>query len=237
MDEEIVTDWKKLSESIFTTFFDQTKTYVARMMASRDAYMDCLKSYYDGAWSVPKEYKGNSGAMGFVPEFLIFDTVRQYLEKKYDLAFQKEERTRTAGQIETVYFVDDPENPKRLLVHGLRIRRNPFGFLLTDYQHDITYAIREGDWKVKTVVEVKGFFDGPSLRADLGKLEAAEREYSKTDDCSFAFVGFIPSSNLSSSVKRTIQQFRTGENHGVILPGAIDPELGNSRLEDLLGRL
>jgi hypothetical protein len=237
MDEEIETDWKNFSESIFNTFFDQTKAYVARMLTSQGGYMDCLKAYYDGAWSVPKKYKGNSGAMGFVPEYLVFETVRQYLEKKYGIAFRKKERTYTAGQVETFYFVDDLADPQRLLVHGLRIRRDSFGFPPTDYQHDITYAVREGEWRVKAVVEVKGFFDGPSLRADLGKLEAAERKYSKADDCSFAFVGFIPSSNLPGPMKENIKRFVARRNHSVVLPGAVDPELGNTRLEDLLGKL
>lgn len=232
-----MTNWGNLSQEIIKSFYLQTKTYVGKVIASNDNYMDCLLDYYRQAWTVPKEFKGNSTAMGFVPEYLIFEIVKQYLEKKYGFAFRSEIRSRTSSHIETLYFVDESKEPNRLLVQGLRIGANEHGFHQTDCQHDITYQVKYGNWQVKAIIEVKGFFETTSLRGDIIKLESAEKKYKKTEDCLFCFLGFIKSENLSSPSKEVIRSFVRQNNHFFISPGEINPDIGNSSLKDLLDNL
>jgi hypothetical protein len=200
--------------------------------------MDCLLAYCQEAWTIPKRFKGNSAAMGFFPEFLIFEIVKQCLEKKHSFNFRQTDRSQISnGRMETAYFVDEHEAPKRLLVQGLKIRENDYGFPLTDYQHDVTYMVKDGNWRVKAIIEVKGFFKSTSMNGDFHRLETAEKKYPKTDDCVFAFVGFIRSEDLSKPSKATICPFVMRKNHFVVLPGGIDSEIGNSSLERLLDRL
>lgn len=230
-------NWHDLSADVLRSYFEQTQAYIAKGLASRDDLMDCLLAYYQEAWKVPKEFKGNSVAMGFVPEFLIFETVRQHLEAKYGVNFSPLDRGRiSSGQTETAYFVDGPE-PKRLLVQGLRIGKNEYGFPPTDFQHDITYVVKNGIWRVKALVEVKGYFESTSLKGDLEKLENAEKTYSLAEDPIFAFIGFIRSSELSKPVRRIIGSFVEKGNNLFISPGGVDPEIKISTLRVFLDRL
>ena len=235
--EESMMNWHKMSEDVLRSYFEQTQAYIAKGLASGDDLMDCLLAYYQEAWKVPKQFKGNSAAMGFVPEFLIFETVKQHLEAKYGVNFSPLDRGRiSGGQTETAYFVDGPE-PKRLLVQGLKIGKNDHGFPPTDFQHDITYMVKKGIWRVKALVEVKGYFESASLKGDLEKLENAEKNYVLADDPVFAFVGFIRSPELSRPARRIIGSFVEKGNNLFISPGGVDPEIKNSPLRSLLDRL
>lgn len=181
--------------------------------------MDCLLAYYQEAWKVPKRFKGNSAAMGFVPEFLIFETVKQHLKKKYKSNFNIKDRTKTSGGLtETAYFVDEPE-ARHLLVQGLRIGANEHGFPPTDCQHDVAYMVKDGIWKAKAIIEVKGYYESASLKGDIEKLENAEKKYSKTDDCALAFVGFIRSSEVSRPAKAVIRPFVAKKKPLLYIPG------------------
>jgi len=230
-------NWHDLSAEVLRSYFEQTRAYIAKGLASGDDLMDCLHAYYQAAWKIPKQFKGNSAAMGFVPEFLVFETVKQYLEAKYGINFRPLDRRRiSSGQTETAYFVDGPER-KRLLVQGLRIRKNEHDFPPTSFQHDITYMVKDDIWRVKALVEVKGYFESASLEGDLEKFKNAEKTYSLTEDPLFAFVGFIRSSELSKPARRIIGSFVEKGNNLFISPGGVDPEIQNSTLRSFLDRL
>lgn len=230
-------NWHEISAEVLRSYFEQTQAYIAKGLASGDDLMDCLQAYYQQAWKVPKQFKGNSAAMGFVPEFLIFETVKQYLEAKYGVKFSPLDRGRiSSGQTETAYFVDGPV-PKRLLVQGLKIGKNEHGFPPTDFQHDITYMVKKDIWMVKALVEVKGYFESTSLKGDLEKLENAEKNYVLADDPVFAFVGFIRSSELSRPARKIIGSFVEKGNNLFISPGGVDPEIKNLALRSFLNRL
>jgi hypothetical protein len=83
--------------------------------------MECLKVFQEAAWDIPKQFKGNSGQIGFIPEYLVFELIKRAIEKKGNV-FKQEDRTRLAdGRSETFYFVDPNENPTRMLIQGLKI--------------------------------------------------------------------------------------------------------------------
>jgi len=232
-----MTNWHDLAADVLRSYFERTQAYIAKGLASGDDLMDCLHAYYQEAWKLPKQFKGNSAAMGFVPEFLVFETVKQYLEAKYAVNFRPLDRGRiSGGQTETAYFIDGPE-PKRLLVQGLRIGKNEHGFPPTEFQHDVTYMVKNGIWRVKALVEVKGYFESASLKGDLEKLENAEKTYSLAEDPVFAFVGFIRSSELSRPARRIIGSFVEKGNNLCISPGRVDPEIKNSAFRNFLDRL
>ena len=229
-----MSDWKKISAEIIESFFKQTRDYVAQVLRSNDDYMKSLHAYYERAWTVPKNFKGNSSGMGFVPELLVFEAVRQHLEKKYGFSFSGSSRSMTSdNRTETAYFVDGNE-PTRLLVQGLRIRSNPYGYPPTDFQHDVTYLVKDTTWKVKAVIEVKGYFESSSLKGDIDKLEHAEKSYPNADEALFAFIGFA---SLSGPARAIIRPFAEKKSHYIVLPGICDPAIGIIKLEDLLDKL
>jgi len=233
-------DWKEISSSILTDFFKQTRKYVGSVLASGESYMDGLNKYCQEAWAIPKDFKGNSSNMGFVPELLIFEALKQKLEEKYQIILKPKVRKQTAEKTETCYFVDKADNPCRLLVQGLRIAKGEdlSGALPpTSYAHDITYLIKGITWKVKSVVEVKGFFDVTSLTADLNKLMHAETNYQKTEDYVFAFVGFSTNEPLSESVRKALIRFVGRKNSFLILSGPKNPEIRNSTLNEFFDKL
>jgi len=233
-----MTDKEHIAEEILKSYFDQTAEYISGVFNSGDDYMDYLRNYYVQAWKVPKIYKGNSSGMGFVPEFLIFEVVKKHLENKYKIKFKILERTRISSDfLETAYFIDNDIDPKFLLIQGVKIRENKFGFPLTNYQHDVTYAVKDGTWKIKAVFEVKGYYESSSLKGDIDRLVYAENNYVRVEDCVFAFVGFIRSSEISKPAKERIRDFVNGKNHFFISPGEIILDVGNTSLEKVLDRI
>jgi hypothetical protein len=231
---EFMTEWGDLYRGILEYFFKQTRDFVGKVLSSNENYMDCLYDFYFQAWKVPKPFKGNSSGMGFVPEYLIFEIVKQYLEKKYDFVFRPVPRSYTGNQEETFYFLDKPEEPRRLLVQGLKIGEDEHRFHKTNAQHDITYQVKEGEWRIKAIIEVKGFVDFPSLRDDLKKLQDAS---SSNNDCLFAFIGFNMPGTSSELLIDLIDVFTGKKNHFLILPGEPRPGINISSLKTFLENL
>jgi len=196
--------------------------------------MNRLLDYYHQAWKVPKTFKGNSSGMGFVPEYLIFEIVKQYLEKKNKFNFHPVPRSYTGNQEETYYFLDNPAEPHRLLTQGLKIREDANRFYKTNSQHDITYQVKEAEWQNKAIIEVKGFVDFPSLRDDLKKLQAADLD---NKDCLFAFIAFNMPGVSSESLTDLIEIFTEKKNHYFVLPGEPPPGIKISSLKTLLENL
>jgi hypothetical protein len=95
----------------------------------------------------------------------------------------------------------------------------------------------EGDWNIRAVVEVKGFFDKPSLAADLNKLGHARQHYPTNPKSLFAFIGFVPWNNVSGKMKSDIKEFTREENNYAILPGRPDGPCRGLSLEEFLKRL
>lgn len=222
------------AREIFDSFFKQIGELAGMALRSNENLMERLREHYIQAWVAPKKFKGNSSGMGFLPEYLIFETVKQYIEKKHGILFHPVPRTYTGNQEETFYFLDEPGEPRRLLVQGLRINDDPYHFHPTKYQHDITYQVRDGEWKVKAIIEVKGFVDFPSLRDDLKRLQEAEIE---SKESLFAFVGFNMPGMPPESFADYLEVFTENKNHFIILPGNPPPGIKISRLEDLLDNL
>lgn len=229
-----MTEGENSARELFDAFFKHTGDFVGKALRSNENLMARLREYYTQAWVAPKKFKGNSSGMGFVPEYLIFETIKQYLEKMHEILFHPVPRTYTGNQEETFYFLDKPGEPRRLLVQGLRVNDDQNHFHPTKYQHDITYQVKDGEWKVKAIVEVKGFVDFPSLRDDLKRLQDAESE---NKESLFAFVGFNMPGMPPESFADYLEVFTEKKNHFIILPGEPPPGIKISSLEDLLDNL
>ena len=228
----------KNNEKIIEHFFQSTQRYVQDCLLDGDDLMQALCIIVHKAWEIPKKYKGNSNQMGFISEYLIFETIKQYVCKKKRVSFLAIERTRTSkGLIESNYFVDSLVNPCFLICQGLRIRKNESVKLdlpNTRYAHDIVYLVKEDGWFVKAIFEVKSFYDRPGLEKDISRLIFAENNYPLADNSALVFVGFKSREDITSKEKELMKVFTKGKNHFCILPGEKDPELGNSKLEEIL---
>ena len=230
--------WEKWAGRILSSFFEDIRYFVESILSCSDNYMECLKAFQKAAWDIPKKFKGNSAQLGFIPEYLVFELMKQVVEKKMGFEFKRESRTRLADKREeTAYFVDRSDNPSKVLIQGLKIAKEKWDLPLTQYQHDVTYMVLKEGWKARAVVEVKGFFDKPSLEADLSKLNYAKQNYPTNPESLFAFIGFIPWDNLSPDFKVDLEKFAQIENNFVILPGGSKAFGKNGSLEEFLKRL
>lgn len=231
-------DFPKKPESILEDFFISVQQYIQDLIEEEADLMAGLTDFVTNAWEVPKEYKGQSGQMGFIPEYLIFETIKQYVGKKNNFAFVPFIRSKTfEDQIETNYFVDSHDNPIYLLCQGLRIHSdisNLAGLPKLDYAHDVSYLTKENVWSVKAIFEVKSYFETPSLEEDLNRLKHAEKNYPLTENYILVFVGFKKQDWLTKKEIELIRTFCMANNHYCVLPGDINNALGNSSLEKIL---
>lgn len=229
---------KKNAGTIIKEFFDSTQFYIRDLLEDEASLMDGLTDFVNKAWEVPKRYKGHSGQMGFIPEYVVFETAKQFIAKENDLSFVPLIRTKTfEGYEETNYFVDSQENPVHLLCQGLRVYGNKSAYLYLptlNYAHDVAYLINKKDWLVRAIFEVKSFFETPSLEEDLKRLKYAKERYSLSENCAFVFVGFKKQDWLTEKERELIKAFTKENNHFCVLPGDINPELSNSNLEQIL---
>jgi hypothetical protein len=210
------------------------KEYIQDLIDTERNIMERLYEFNQKSWKIPKKFKGNSSQMGFIAEYLIFETVKSWMERKKGISFSTKVRTRTGDNLEeTYYFIDnDKGDPNHLLCQGLRVRGNALRLPDLKYAHDIAYLIKKRDWLVKAVFEIKSFFDSPSLKGDIEKLEYGETHYPLDRDYVLVFVGF--KEKPSDAEGEYISKFTRVKNHYCILPGKKDPELGNSLLEEVL---
>lgn len=231
----------KKPESILEDFFQSVQQYIHTLLNEDKNLIKGVSDFVTNAWEIPKEYKGQSGQMGFIPEYLIFETVKQYIEKKKKLTFLPLLRTTTfEGLVETNYFVDAKDNPTHLLCQGLRPinpRSIPLELPNLDRAHDVTYLIKKNGWLVKAIFEVKSYFETPSLEGDLNRLRHAEMKYPLSDNYALVFVGLKKQAWLAKKERELISKFTKENHHFCILPGENDPSLGNSQLEAILNFL
>ena len=138
---------EKNPEEIIEEFFNSMQRYVQNLIVKKKNLIGGLYDFFHEAWQIPKEYKGNSSQMGFIPEYLVFETVQQYVAKKKKLTFLPIIRTKTSdGNVETNYFVDDPDNPMHLLCQGLKVhdtRLAELGLQEINKAYDMTYLIKK----------------------------------------------------------------------------------------------
>ena len=225
-------------EEIIEEFFMSVQRYIQNLIVTKENLMDGLYNFANEAWKVPKKYKGNSSQMGFIPEYLVFETIKQYIAKKNNFFFLPIVRTKTSdGSIETNYFVDDFDNPNYLISQGLSIREPlsaKLGLPNIKNFHDISYLLKKKEWKVKTIFEIKSYFDTPSLKGDLDRLIYAEKNYPLAEDFAIVFVGFKIKNWLSNKERELINLFTKEKNHFCVIPGDKDPKLRNSLLEEVL---
>jgi hypothetical protein len=229
-----VIDFKRSPEEIIGSFFNSMKDYIQDLIDTKRNIMNGLYKFNQKSWEIPKKYKGNSSQMGFIAEYLIFETLKLWMQRKKGISFSTKVRTRTGNNLEeTNYFVDDSKNaPVHLLCQGLRVRRNDLKLPYLKYAHDITYLIKKRNWLVKAIFEVKSFFDSPSLKGDIEKLEYGEKYYLLERDYVLVFVGF--KNTISNTEKEYISKFTRVKNHYCILPVDKNPKIGNSLLEEVL---
>lgn len=117
-------------ESILGDSFVSIQQYIQDLIEKEADLMTGLTNFVTAAWEVPKKYKGHSGQMGFIPEYLVFETLRQYIAKKNKIAFFHLIRSKTlAGIEETYYFVDSIKSPTHQLCQGLRVYEDKEKFL------------------------------------------------------------------------------------------------------------
>jgi len=224
---------KKNPEEIIGGFFNSIKDYILELIDSKTNIMDGLYEFAHQSWEIPKKYKGNSSQLGFVAEYLVFETVKQHIERRTGISFLTKVRTKTFnGADETYYFLNNRNDPSHLLCQGLRINDTGLGLPNLVYAHDISYLIKESNWLVKAIFEVKSFFDFPSLKEDIKKLEFAEKNYPLDKNYALVFVGF--KNVLSRKEKELISKFTIENNHYCVLPGKRKSEIGNSLLEEVL---
>lgn len=225
-------------EEIIEEFFKSVQRYIQNLIITKKNLIGGLNDFFHEAWQVPKEYKGNSSQMGFIPEYLVFETVKQYVAKKKKFSFLPIARAKmSGGNVETNYFVDNPDNPMHLLCHGLRVHDTnlvKLGLCRINYSHDITYLIKKNVWQVKAIFEIKSYFDYPGIKGDIERLIFAEKNYPLDENFAFVFVGFRGTNSLSKKERELISTFTKEKNHYCVLPGDKDPELKNSLLEEVL---
>jgi hypothetical protein len=232
---------KKEPGAILKEFFNSVQFYIQGLIEDKANLMDGLTHFVNKAWEVPKKYKGHSGQMGFIPEYVVFETVRQIIAKKNAISFLPVIRTKTfKGLEETYYFVDSEENPRHVICQGLRvygIKSTPLDLPRLNCAHDIVYLIKNKDWRVRAIFEVKGFFETPSLEKDMERLKQAEESYPLAENCAFVFVGFKRQDWLTAKERELFRDFTRDKNHFCVLPGNINHELGNSYLEQILSTI
>jgi len=133
-------------ECIIEEFFKSIQKYVNEAIIERINLMDSLYDFDMKSWEIPKKYKGSSSQMGFIAEYLVFEAVKQYIAEENKISFFPVVRTKTSEKnVETYYFVNDRDNPKHLLCHGLQVYdtlTTTFGLPKINYAHDITYLIK-----------------------------------------------------------------------------------------------
>jgi len=231
-------DFPKKPESILEDFFISVQQYIQGLIEEEADLMAGLTDFVTKAWEVPKEYKGQSGQMGFIPEYLVFETVKQYLASKKNMFFMPLVRSRTIeGHVETNYFVDSKDDPRNLLCQGLRTHGdipNLTGLPILDYAHDVFYLARENVWSVKAIFEVKGYFGTPNLEEDLNRLKHAEKNYPLSENYTLVFVGFKKQDWLTKKERELIRTFCITNNNYCVLPGDTNYALGNSSLNKIL---
>ena len=220
---------------ILEDFFESIQFYVRDLINEEKNLMDGLTNFVIKAWEVQKKFKGNSDLMAFIPEYLVFETVKQYIGIRKHISFLPLVRTRTfEGLEETDYFIDSQEEPTHLLCQGLRIHSDKTPILKLpklDYAHDICYLIKKNDWLVKAIFEAKSYFDTPGLEGDIMRLSHAEQKYPLAENFALVFVGFKRQDWITKKEKTLISSFTEENNHFCVLPGEINSVLGNSRLE------
>lgn len=225
-------------EEIIGEFFKSVQRYIQNLIVTKENLMDGLYNFANEAWKVPKKYKGNSSQMGFIPEYLVFESVRQFIERNSNISFLPYVRSKTwDGKIETYYFVNDLNDPCCLLSQGLSIRDTSLaklGLPYIKYFHDIVYLVKKKRWNVKAIFETKGYFEFPGLKGDIDRLIFAEKNYPLEDNYALVFVGFKPQDLLTKKEKELTSAFTKEKNHFCVIPGEKDPELRNSLLEEVL---
>lgn len=208
---------RKKPEEIIEEFFNSVQQYVQNLIIRKINLMNGLYDFHSKAWEIPKKYKGNSGQMGFIPEYLVFESVKQFIEKNNNFSFLPYVRSKTWDEdIETYYFVDDLDKPKHLLCQGLQISDTELaelGLQQINRAHDITYLIKKDGWPVKAIFEVKSSFELSSLKGDIDRLIFAERNYNLAKNFALIFVGFKDTNNLSKKERELISAFTKSKNH------------------------
>ena len=234
-------NFEKKSEEIIEELFKSMQRYVQNLINSKSNLMNGLYDFANKAWEVPKKYKGNSKQMGFIPEYLVFETVKQYIKKKRNFSFISLIRSKIGdGRVETIYFVNDLDNPTNLISQGLSISEPllvELGLPYIKKSYDVIYLIKKKDWKIRAIFEVKGFFESPSLKSDIERLTFAEENYPLDENYALVFVGFKIQDSLSKEERKAFNIFAKEKNHFCIIPGEKNPELGNSWLEEVLERM
>jgi len=230
----MIINFKESPEEIIGGFFNSVKQYIHDLIDTKRNIMKGLCEFNQISWKIPKKYKGNSSQMAFVAEYLVFETVKSWIERKKGISFSTKARTRTSNNLEeTYYFVDnDKVDPSHLLCQGLRVRGNDLKLPNLNYAHDVTYLVKKKDWLVKAVFEIKSFFDSIALKGDIKKLEDGEKLYQLDRDYALIFVGF--NETISDSEKEILSKFTRVKNHYCVLPCGERRELGFSRLEEVL---
>ena len=225
-------------EEIIEEFFKSVQRYIQNLTITKNNLMDGLYAFANKAWEVPKKYKGNSSQMGFIAEYLVFETVKQYIAKKNNFFFSPIVRTKTSdGRVETNYFVDDLDKPKHFLCQGLQISDAglvELGLQKINKAYDVTYLIKKDVWLVKSIFEIKSYFDYPGLKGDIDRLTFAEKSYHLDENFALVFVGFRNKDTLSNKEKELINTFTKVKSHFCVLPGEKDQELRNYLLEEVL---
>jgi len=233
-----VNEFLRKPEEIIEEFFRSVQKYIKNLIDKKRNLIGGLNDFFHEAWQVPKEYKGNSSQMGFIPEYLVFETVKQYVAKKKKFSFFPIARAKiSGGNVETNYFVDNPDNPMHLLCHGLRVHDTnlvKLDLCRINYSHDITYLIKKNVWQVKAIFEIKSYFDYPGIKGDIERLIFAERNYHLAENFALVFVGFRNKDSLSNKERELINTFTKVKSHFCVLPGEKDQGLRNYLLEEVL---